>query len=84
MNKLNILGTVAGAMCTLSFLPQALQIYRSKSAKDISLITFIAFCIGVSLWIVYGVYLKSAPLIIANCATLLLGLAILAMKLKYK
>ncbi|OGS03745.1 MAG: hypothetical protein A2204_03945 [Elusimicrobia bacterium RIFOXYA1_FULL_47_7] len=84
MNGLDLLGFAAGLVCTLSFVPQAWRIFKLKSAKDISLVTFIFFCLGVALWAVYGIFIGSLPIIIANTATLALGLAILTMKIQYK
>ena len=84
MDTINVLGLVAGALCTASFLPQVIKIRKSKSAKDISLGMFVVFCIGVSLWAVCGIMVKSIPIIVANSATLFLSALILAMKIKYK
>jgi len=37
----------------------------------------------VILWLVYGILIRSAPIIIANSLTLLMSLIILALKLRY-
>lgn len=41
------------------------------------------FSVGIALWLVYGVLLHSIPLIISNVVTLVLSLAILALKYRY-
>lgn len=84
MDAASILGYFAGALTTISFIPQVIKIWKTKSTKDISLITFIAFCLGVFLWMLYGIILHSLPVIIANLIGLLLGLIILILKIKYK
>jgi len=76
-------GYAAGALTTLSFLPQVIKVYRTKSADDLSLGMFVAFCIGVFLWMLYGIMLGSWPIIVTNFATLLLSGAILFLKLRY-
>jgi MtN3 and saliva related transmembrane protein len=76
-------GFAAGFLTTIAFIPQLLKIWRSKSAKDVSLPTFIAFTVGVALWLVYGVMNQEAPIIVCNAVTLVLAGAILAMKLKF-
>jgi MtN3 and saliva related transmembrane protein len=43
----------------------------------------IAFIAGVALWLVYGVLVDGAPIVIANAVTLVLNLAILRFKLKH-
>jgi len=42
------------------------------------------FTSGVALWLVYGLLLGAWPLIIANTATLVLALFILAMKVRFR
>ena len=84
MDTASILGYFAGTLTTISFVPQVIKIWKPKSTKDISLITFIAFCLGVFLWMVYGIILRSLPVIIANSIGLVLGLIILILKIKYK
>ncbi len=76
-------GFVAGALTTAAFLPQAIKIWRTKSAKDISLAMFLCFCLGVALWLLYGFLVWSVPVIAANLVTLLIAGTILAFKLRY-
>ena len=76
------IGMVAGLFTTLSFLPQVIKTWRSRSTRDISLAMFLSFCLGVALWLVYGVLTAAWPVIIANLATLALAGIILALKLR--
>ena len=78
-----MLGLVAGALTTISFLPQALKTYKSRSTKDISFEMFALFTAGVFLWLVYGLYINSLPIILANAVTFILAFIILALKLKH-
>jgi MtN3 and saliva related transmembrane protein len=84
MQSLEIIGLIAGACTTFSFVPQILKMWESKSAKDISLGMYAIFATGVVLWIIYGVYLRSLPLVIWNSVTLLFVLVILFFKLHWK
>ena len=79
----DIVGFMAASLTTLAFLPQVVKVWRSRSTKDISLPMLIAFIAGVALWLVYGVLVDAAPIVIANAITLVLNLAILRFKLKY-
>lgn len=79
-----IIGGCAGILCTLSFLPQVIKIFRSKNTRDISLSTFSIFSIGVFLWFIYGLLIKDIPIIMTNIAIFILALSIVFMKLKYK
>ena len=79
-----ILGLIAGAVCaactTLSFVPQVLKIWRTRSAADISGGMYVLFIVGLALWLVYGAALKSWPIVCANTATIALAAAVLWMK----
>jgi MtN3 and saliva related transmembrane protein len=81
--KVFIIGMVAAALTTFSFLPQLIRILRTKHTKDLSLFTFSLFSLGVLLWLVYGILIKEAPVIIANSFGFLISLAILIVKIKY-
>jgi MtN3 and saliva related transmembrane protein len=45
---------------------------------------FVAFCVGVSLWLLYGYIKGEVAIIVTNAVTLVLGAAIVWMKLRYK
>jgi MtN3 and saliva related transmembrane protein len=77
------IGMIAAFCTTLSFLPQLIHVWRRKSARDISLTMFLLFNFGLACWLVYGIGIRSIPMIAANGTTLLLALAILALKLRY-
>ena len=77
------LGYVAGFLTTVAFVPQVLQVYRTKSARDVSLGMFALFSTGVVLWLVYGIWIESTPVIWTNAVTLVLALAVLAAKWKW-
>lgn len=84
MNFVNILGFFAGALTAVSFFPQVIKTWKSKSAKDISLAMFIVFCAGVFLWLIYGIIIKSFPVIIANFVNFILAGFIIMLKIRYK
>jgi MtN3 and saliva related transmembrane protein len=80
---INTIGLLAGLLTTVAFVPQVMKIYRNKSGRDISARMFTMFSIGIALWLYYGVLLQSLPIILANAVTLVLTLAILALKIRY-
>ena len=55
----------------------------SRHTKDLSLVMFILLSVGLSLWLVYGIALRSVPVIIANSVTLLLALYLIYLKVKH-
>lgn len=78
-----MLGLVAGALTTVSFVPQVLKIWRTKSGNDVSYGMFFLFSLGVLLWLVYGWSLNAMPIVIANAVTLVLALLVIALKYRY-
>jgi len=75
------IGLLAGALTTISFMPQLMRIWRRKSASDISYAALLAFIAGISFWLWYGIGISSLPIILANGITLALNLGILTLKL---
>lgn len=78
-----IIGIIAGALCTISFLPQVARILRTRNTKDLSLSTFLIFSLGICLWLIYGLLIKDIPVIAANAFTLILVLIIVALKIRH-
>lgn len=77
------LGFIAGFLTTLSFVPQALHSWRSKSAGDFSWAMLITFSGGLTCWFIYGIYLRSWPMILANSATFAFVVPIMVVKLRH-
>lgn len=78
------LGLMAGFCTTVAFLPQVIKVWRSRSARDISLAMYALFVTGLALWLLYGWRLGAWPIVIANGITLLLAGSVLAMKLRFR
>jgi MtN3 and saliva related transmembrane protein len=79
-----VLGLVAGTLTTLSFLPQLLKAWKSRSTHDISFGMLALFSAGLVLWIVYGLIVADVPVIMANSVTLVFVGLILVLKLRYR
>ncbi len=77
-------GLAAGTLTTLAFIPQVARVWRTRSARDISLPTFAALTAGTTLWLAYGILLGDVPLMAANGVTLGLVVAVLWAKIALK
>lgn len=84
MNTIQLLGLAAGSLTTAAFLPQVIKTWKSRSAKDLSLGMFSLFCLGVLLWLIYGLIVQDVPVIAANLVTLMLASTLLFFKLRFK
>ena len=82
MTYITVIGLVAAVCTTISFMPQIYQVYRTKQTRDLSLPTFILLTIGIFLWLVYGVLLKSLPIVLANTLTLVMCIYVVIMKIR--
>lgn len=78
-----ILGVTAGTLTTVAFIPQLAKALKSKSTGDLSWGMVLTFTIGVLLWLIYGIWIDSLPVILANAVTLLLQFGIVTLKIKY-
>jgi MtN3 and saliva related transmembrane protein len=78
-----LLGYIAAALTTGSFLPQAVMTIRTRNTSGISLGMYVVFTTGVAVWLAYGIVINSGPIIASNTITLGLAGTVLAFKLKY-
>jgi MtN3 and saliva related transmembrane protein len=84
MDQVTLIGLLAGTLTTIAFIPQLQQTWRTRSAHDVSLGMLLTFVTGVFLWLIYGLMLGALPIILANLVTLVLTLAILVLKVRYR
>lgn len=73
------LGYLAGVCTAICFLPQTIQTIKSRNVSGLSLLSYVIYCTGVLSWILYGVYLHSAQMIIFNSLSLFFATIILYM-----
>ncbi len=78
----DLIGSAAGTLTTVAFIPQVVRAWRTKSVQDLSFWMLLAFTTGVCLWTVYGYVTDAVPLIITNGITCVLALMLLAMKIR--
>ena len=83
MTLITLLGLVAATFTTLSFLPQAIKIIKTKETSSISLLMYIFLECGLSLWLLYGILINNIPIMVANGAALLFSSIVLTLKIVY-
>jgi len=79
-----MIGLAAAVLTTGSFIPQVIQIFKTRDVSSISLVMYIAFTVGVFLWLLYGIMNAQISVILANGITFVLALMILSLKIKYR
>ena len=79
-----IIGLAAATLTTAAFVPQVYKTWKTKSVDELSLTMYLVFFTGIVLWLIYGIYIHSLSIILANTITGLLVLLLIYFKLKYK
>ena len=77
------IGLTAATLTTLAFVPQVIQVWSSRSAKDISMPMYLMFSSGIALWFVYGLLIDSLPVTAANGITFILAMMVVVMKIRF-
>ncbi len=74
------LGLFAGALTTLSFLPQVLRTLRTRHAGDLSAAWLLIFGLGTATWLIYGILRSDVAVTTANAVTFALVLVLIVAK----
>lgn len=82
-NYVEIIGYIAGICTTICLIPQLWKIYKTSSAEDVSILTFLVLFCGQALWITYGVLLYDLRIIIPNSISSMLTLSIVIVTYYY-
>jgi len=85
MNEIviNIIGFLAGACTAIAMVPQVIKSLRTKKVEDLSFLMLIIYLAGAFLWTIYGILIKSLPVIIADMFAFCLIFSQLLIKIKY-
>jgi MtN3 and saliva related transmembrane protein len=78
-----LIGYIAAACTSISFVPQAALVWRNNNTDGISLYMFIIFCFGLFAWLWYGYLLNEMPIMVCNAFTLILAGYILYKKIMH-
>lgn len=80
MTNIETLGFVSAFLTTISFLPQAIQVIKTRDTASLSLAMYTILTLGVASWLIYGWMIKDSAVIVANMITLILCIVILSIK----
>ena len=76
--------TVVGFAFSIGYYPQAYKIFRTKSAGDISLSSFVIFVIGTTVWTAYGFYERNPTIILSFVLGMIGSWLVLILALYYR
>lgn len=78
------IGYGAALLTTAAFVPQAVKSWSTRDLSGVSLGMYGLFTLGVALWLLYGVFIGSWPVILANAITLALAGVVLTLKIRHR
>jgi len=80
----DIIGYLATFFSSISFLPQVLRIWKTRSAHDLSMITLVLLFSNTTLWCIYGVMIDAQPIWLTNSIVLAMIITMIYFKLRFK
>ena len=81
MHHIEIIGYIAGFLVSIALTPQVIKTWKTKSARDISLVWSIILMTGLSLWVVYAIANRILPLAIFGIIEFSLAMTLFVFKL---
>jgi len=79
----DIIGYLAAIVGTSMMIPQVVKILRTKKVRDLSWAMVMLFFLNCALWLAYGWMIKSYPVVIANCISLVTAMVQMGLKYRY-
>ncbi len=84
MDWIQITGYTAGVLTTIAYIPQVYKVWKTKKADDVSFWMYLVMFQGVLMWLIYGFFISSMPIMVANSVTILLVSSVLVFKILKK
>ena len=79
-----LVGWGAAILTMFGFVPQILKIYHTESVADVSLLMLLQFCLGIFLWLLYGLHIQDDILIASNAVSFLTLVTAVGLYMKYR
>lgn len=83
MSLVNVFGVVASITSIIGLMPQIYKTYKTKSAKDVSMLMLVNFLICSMAWIGYGTLTDAYFVVFSNIVGLITGLVSILQKRHY-
>jgi MtN3 and saliva related transmembrane protein len=78
------IGIAASTFTSLSLVPQLIKLFKTKDAKDVSMVMLAVLLMGLVLWVTYGIVLQNLIIIIANAFAFVINVLTLFATVYYK
>jgi MtN3 and saliva related transmembrane protein len=84
MTWIEVAGHTGAFLSSITFIPQVIKAWKSKSVGDLSLAMMIIVFTSTLVWLVYGISLNLMPVIICNGIIAVLSLLLVYFKFTFK
>ncbi len=84
MEWTEIMGHIGALLSSITFIPQVLQAWKTKSVGDLSMNMLLIVFTSTIVWLVYAFSLNLLPVIIANTIIFMLSGILIYFKLTFK
>lgn len=84
MEFTEIMGLVGAFLSSITFIPQVVLTWKTKSAKDLSMNMLLIILTSTIVWLIYAIPLNLIPVIIANSIILVLSSWLIYFKITHK
>ena len=84
MEFAEIMGHIGALLSSITFIPQVIKTWQTKSAGDLSMNMLLIVVTSTVVWLVYAFSLNLLPVIIANSIIFVLSLTLIYFKLSFK
>lgn len=84
MEWTEIMGHLGALLSSITFIPQVLQAWKTKSVGDLSMNMLLIVITSTVVWLVYAISLGLLPVIIANSVIFILSALLIYFKLTFK
>ncbi|MDX2135285.1 MAG: SemiSWEET family transporter [Saprospiraceae bacterium] len=78
-----LIGTLAGILSCLTFVPQVVKTWKARSFQGVSLLMFVIAFLSTILWLIYGLLIHSFSVVFTNVIVMVLTLTMLVMRLRF-
>ncbi|RAP28708.1 hypothetical protein DID76_04485 [Candidatus Marinamargulisbacteria bacterium SCGC AG-414-C22] len=83
MGIIEIIGCVAGIINGFAFIPQISKLIKLRESLGVSVFSYSCTVIGCSVWMIYGLIIKSMPIIIFNSFNVLTCVVIIILSKQF-
>ncbi len=79
-----VVGIIGGSLGVVLFLPQLIKTLRTKSAKDLSFLTYLLILINVTFWVLYGILTHNVIIWLFNSIGMVIASIMMVLVRMYK